>query len=149
MLCKLYIVHTLYSTHEAASCKLYIKIILTSYTIIHTLCIKQILIFFTVHGIYLIKYIYHSTVYTVLYSLYLYFACLSVQCAFVSNIHEPFLHDPRESGGRQAAIIHHYFPFRATYYLFSLPAAVSHHYFPFRTTTFDSSGQNFFFKWYI
>ena len=23
-----------------------------------------------------------------------------------------------------------------------------HHYFPFRTTTFDSSGQNYFFKWY-
>ena len=28
-------------------------------------------------------------------------------------------------------------------------AAMSHHYFPFRTTTFDSSGQNYFFKWYI
>ena len=26
-------------------------------------------------------------------------------------------------------------------------AAMSHHYFPFRTTTFDSSGQNYFFKW--
>ena len=28
-------------------------------------------------------------------------------------------------------------------------AAMSHHYFPFRTTTFDSSGQNYSFKWYI
>ena len=28
-------------------------------------------------------------------------------------------------------------------------AAMSHHYFPLRTTTFDSSGQNYFFKWYI
>ena len=28
-------------------------------------------------------------------------------------------------------------------------AAMSHHYFPFRTTTFDSSGQNYFFKQYI
>jgi hypothetical protein len=27
-------------------------------------------------------------------------------------------------------------------------AAMSHNYFPFRTTTFDSSGQNYFFKWY-
>ena len=73
------------------------------------------------------------------------------------------------SGGRQATMSHHYFPFRATYQLFSLPAAMSHHYFPFsatyqlfslpaamnhhyfpfRTTTFDSSGQNYFFKWYI
>ena len=30
---------------------------------------------------------------------------------------------------------------------FSLSVAMSHHYFP--TTTFDSSGQNYFFKWYI
>ena len=28
-------------------------------------------------------------------------------------------------------------------------AAMSHHYFPFRATTFDSSGQNYFFKWYL
>ena len=27
--------------------------------------------------------------------------------------------------------------------------AMSHHFFPFRTTTFDSSGQNYSFKWYI
>ena len=28
-------------------------------------------------------------------------------------------------------------------------AAMSHLYFPFRTTSLDSSGQNFFSKWYI
>ena len=27
-------------------------------------------------------------------------------------------------------------------------SVMSHHYFPFRATTFDSSGQNYFFKWY-
>ena len=59
-----------------------------------------------------------------------------------------FQHPP-PGGGRQVAMSHHYFPFRATYQLFSLPAAINHLYFPFRTTTFDSSGQNYFFKWYI
>ena len=53
------------------------------------------------------------------------------------------------SGGRQAAIRHHYFPFCAIYQLFSLLVAMSHYYFPFSTTTFDSSGQNYFFKLYI
>ena len=51
------------------------------------------------------------------------------------------------SGGKQAAINNHYLLFRTTYYLFSLPTAMNHHYFLFRTTTFDSSGQNYFFKW--
>ena len=40
----------------------------------------------------------------------------------------------RISRGRQAAMSQHYFPFRATYLLFSLPAAMMHHYFPFRTS---------------
>ena len=143
MLCKLYIVHTLYSTHEAASCKLYFKIIFTSYTIIHTLCIKQILIFFY-SAWHLFDKIYLSLdiKYNII-SLYLYFVCLSVQCPFVSNIRGTFLHDPRESGGRQAATT--ISPSVPHISLFSLPAAMSHHYFPFRTTTFDSSGQNYFF----
>ena len=32
---------------------------------------------------------------------------------------------------------------------FSLLADMSHQYFPFRTTIFGSSGQSYFFKWYI
>ena len=45
------------------------------------------------------------------------------------SLQNVYIHKPHQSGGRQAAM--------------------SHHYLPFCTTTFDSSGQNYFFKWYI
>ena len=48
------------------------------------------------------------------------------------------------SGGSQAAMSHHYFPFPTTYQLFSLPAAMSHHYFPFRTPHLTLPGKTSF-----
>ena len=71
-----------------------------------------------------------------------FFGCLSYHCGKLANVLILSLQElacnsipcvldteTQSRGGRQAAMSHHYSPFRTTYYLFSLPATMSHHLF--------------------
>ena len=62
---------------------------------------------------------------------------------YIVNTRKEVFNERGKAGGHKPPL------FPLSYHILAFFSSGSHEPFPFRTATFDFSGQNYFFKWYI